>query len=183
MFELLLKEYGDQSRVPNFFYGSHPNNVDRFETLTALARRKYAKDVKEKRLSVNTEEFKRVTRAVVIATGRLDYEASRFPRRRRCSRRPCARGRTIRRRTTTSARSRSRRGSAAAWTRRSRALPIRSRRMRSSRRRIAIRVSRTIAKGDRAAAIASLERYLELDPERHPTRSRSKRRFRSSSVR
>ena len=34
--------------------------------------------MKEKRLIVNTEEFKRVTRAVVIATGRFDYEASRF---------------------------------------------------------------------------------------------------------
>ena len=39
---------------------------------------KYASDVKDKRLVVNTEEFKRVTRSVVIATGRLDYEQQRF---------------------------------------------------------------------------------------------------------
>ena len=78
VFELLLKEYGDKSRMSNFFYGSHPNNVERFETLTALIKSKYAKDVKEKRLAVNTEEFKRVTRRVVIETGRLDYEQSRL---------------------------------------------------------------------------------------------------------
>jgi len=78
VFELLLKEYGDKSRLTNFFYGSHPNNVERFETLTALIKSKYAKDVKEKRLAVNTEEFKRVTRRVVIETGRLDYEQSRL---------------------------------------------------------------------------------------------------------
>ena len=77
-FELLLKEYGDQGRITNFFYGSHPNNVERFETLSKLAAGKYAKDVKEKKLAVNTEEFKRVTRSVVIATGRLDYEQTRF---------------------------------------------------------------------------------------------------------
>lgn len=77
-FELLLKEHGDQSRLVNFFYGSHPNNVDRYETLSALVKDKYGRDVKEKRLVVNTEEFKRVTRSVVIATGRLDYEQQRF---------------------------------------------------------------------------------------------------------
>ncbi|HVR44564.1 MAG TPA: M48 family metalloprotease [Thermoanaerobaculia bacterium] len=77
-FELLLMEYGDQSRAANFFYGSHPKNVERYETLSKLAKGKYAKDVKEKRLIVNTEEFKRVTRSVVIATGRLDYEQARF---------------------------------------------------------------------------------------------------------
>ena len=77
-FELLLKEHGDQSRLANFFYGSHPNNVDRYETLSALVKAKYASDVKDKRLVVNTEEFKRVTRSVVIATGRLDYEQQRF---------------------------------------------------------------------------------------------------------
>jgi len=77
-FELLLKEHGDQSRIVNFFYGSHPNNVDRYETLTALVKEKYGRDVKDKRLVVNTEEFKRVTRSVVIATGRLDYEQQRF---------------------------------------------------------------------------------------------------------
>jgi beta-barrel assembly-enhancing protease len=77
-FELLLKEHGDQPRLVNFFYGSHPSNVGRFETLSALAKDKYGRDVKEKRLVVNTEEFKRVTRSVVIAVGRLDYEQQRF---------------------------------------------------------------------------------------------------------
>jgi beta-barrel assembly-enhancing protease len=77
-FELLLKEHGDQSRLVNFFYGSHPNNVDRFETLSSLAKDKYGRDLREKKLVVNTEEFKRVTRPVVIATGRYDYDAKRF---------------------------------------------------------------------------------------------------------
>jgi predicted Zn-dependent protease len=77
-FELLLAEHGDQPRLVNFFYGSHPANQERFATLTQLAKTKYAKDMAEKRLTVNTEDFKRVTRSVVIATGRLDYESQRF---------------------------------------------------------------------------------------------------------
>ena len=36
--------------MTNFFYGSHPNNVERFETLSGLVKTQYAKDVKEKRL-------------------------------------------------------------------------------------------------------------------------------------
>lgn len=77
-FELLLREYGDQRRLVNFFYGSHPANQERYTTLSGLAQGKYGRDVKEKKLVVNTEEFKRVTRSVVIATGRLDYEQQRF---------------------------------------------------------------------------------------------------------
>lgn len=77
-FELLLAEHGDQRPLVNFFYGSHPANVERFETLTALAKSKYGREIKERKLVVNTEEFKRVTRSVVIATGRLDYEQQRF---------------------------------------------------------------------------------------------------------
>jgi predicted Zn-dependent protease len=77
-FELLLAEHGDQRRLVNFFYGSHPANQERFNTLTDLAKSKYGGDVTSRRLTVNTEEFKRATRGAVIATGRLDYESSRF---------------------------------------------------------------------------------------------------------
>lgn len=77
-FELLLREYGDQRPLANFFYGSHPANQERYTTLSGLARGKYGREIKEKPLVVNTEEFKRVTRAVVTAVGRFDYEQQRF---------------------------------------------------------------------------------------------------------
>ena len=104
-FELLLKEHGDQPRLVNFFYGSHPANVraiqHAFRTREGQVRPRRQRKAK---LTVNTEEFKRATRGVVIATGRLDYEAAAVQhRRKRCSTRRSARGRTIRCRTTTSA--------------------------------------------------------------------------------
>ena len=76
-FEQLLKEYGDKSSVVNFFYSSHPSNVERIEKTTQLAKSKYANGSGGRRL-VNTEEFKRRTREVVIAVGQLDYEGKRF---------------------------------------------------------------------------------------------------------
>ena len=62
--ELLLRQPSDQS-------GSL-RDADRAREEQVRARRQ------EKRLVVNSEEFKRVTRWVVIATGRLDYEQQRF---------------------------------------------------------------------------------------------------------
>jgi len=76
-FEQLLKEHGDQAPVVNFFYGSHPSNVERIEKTTQLAKSKYANGGAGRRL-VNTEEFKRRTREVVIAVGRFDYDSKRF---------------------------------------------------------------------------------------------------------
>jgi len=77
-FEQLLKEYGDQSAVQNFFYGNHPTNVSRIETTTRLVKEKYAADLGTRRLIVNTQEFNRRTRALVIATAKSDYDARRF---------------------------------------------------------------------------------------------------------
>jgi predicted Zn-dependent protease len=77
-FELLLAEYGDQGRLQNFFYGSHPSNQERFRTLSDLAKSKYGKAVQSTKLTVNSEEFKRATRRVVIAVGVNDYDAKRF---------------------------------------------------------------------------------------------------------
>ncbi len=77
-FEQLLKEYGDQKPLVNFFYGSHPTNVARIERTGELVRTKYADDVAERRLVTNSEEFKRRTRELVVAVGRLDYEGKRF---------------------------------------------------------------------------------------------------------
>ncbi len=77
-FELLLLEYGDAGRIKNFFYGSHPSNQERFKTLTDLAKNKYGKNLASAKLAVNSEEFKRATRRVVIAVGINDYEDKRF---------------------------------------------------------------------------------------------------------
>jgi predicted Zn-dependent protease len=77
-FELLLAEYGDSGRLKTFFYGSHPSNQERFKTLTDLAKSKYGKTVESTKLAVNSEEFKRATRRVVIAVGVNDYEEKRF---------------------------------------------------------------------------------------------------------
>lgn len=77
-FEQLLKEHGDQAPLVNFFYGSHPTNVARIERLTELGRAKYADQLAQRRFLVNTEEFKRRTRELVVAVGRLDYEGKRF---------------------------------------------------------------------------------------------------------
>ncbi|MEX2535211.1 MAG: M48 family metalloprotease [Trueperaceae bacterium] len=77
-FELLLAEYGDQAPVVNFFYGSHPTLVERIERSRALAASRYGDRVAAERLGVNSEEFKRRTRELVVITGVLDYEGKRF---------------------------------------------------------------------------------------------------------
>lgn len=77
-FEQLLKEYGDQSAIQNFFYGNHPTNVARIENTTRLVKEKYEADLANRRLIVNTEEFNRRTRPLVLATAKYDYDAKRF---------------------------------------------------------------------------------------------------------
>jgi predicted Zn-dependent protease len=77
-FEQLIKEYGDQTPLQNFFYGSHPTNVARIERTTELVKSKYARDLGTRRLVVNTQEFMRRTRELVVATGILDYDNKRF---------------------------------------------------------------------------------------------------------
>jgi len=77
-FELLLMEYGDSGRLKNFFYGSHPSNQERFKTLTDLSKNKYGKVVASSKLAVNSEEFKRATRRVVVAVGVNDYDDKRY---------------------------------------------------------------------------------------------------------
>jgi predicted Zn-dependent protease len=77
-FEQLLREYGDQAPVTNFFYGSHPTLVSRIERSRELAATRYGDRVTSERLGVNTEEFKRRTRELVVLTGMLDYDSKRF---------------------------------------------------------------------------------------------------------
>jgi predicted Zn-dependent protease len=79
-FEQLLEEDSDQAPLTNFFYGNHPTNVVRIERTTALAQSKYAGQVANGRLIVNTQEYVQRTREVVIAFGRLDYVQKRFTR-------------------------------------------------------------------------------------------------------
>jgi predicted Zn-dependent protease len=78
VFEIFLKEFGDPPPLKHFFYGSHPANVERIERVGGLVKAKYQNEAAARRLVVNTEEFKRRTRQVVIAVGRLDYENKRF---------------------------------------------------------------------------------------------------------
>jgi predicted Zn-dependent protease len=77
-FELLLKEYGDPAPLQNFFYGDHPTNVARIERTSQLVQSQYADQLANPSLIVNTDEFARRTRELVIAVGRLDYAQKRF---------------------------------------------------------------------------------------------------------
>lgn len=77
-FQLLQKEYGDQGRVENFFYGSHPTNQSRIENLDGLLKSKYEKDIADKKLLVNTAEFRQRTRALVVGAAQSDYRGKRY---------------------------------------------------------------------------------------------------------
>jgi predicted Zn-dependent protease len=77
-FEQLMKEYGDQTTLQNFFYGDHPTNQSRIEKLTDLATSKYGQDLETRKLIVNTAEFKQRTNVLVSAAGTSDYERKRY---------------------------------------------------------------------------------------------------------
>src|SRR5438132_3468109 len=55
-FEQLLKEYGDQTALQNFFYGDHPTNKARIEKLTELT--KYKKRDKAKAIAAFEQYLK-----------------------------------------------------------------------------------------------------------------------------
>lgn len=76
-FEQLLKEYGDPPPLKHFFYGSHPTNRARIATLTDLIETKYTDRLTGPR-TVNTDEFRRRTRDLVVEVGRFDYEQKRY---------------------------------------------------------------------------------------------------------
>jgi beta-barrel assembly-enhancing protease len=77
-FEVLLKEYGDQGTIQNFFYGNHPTTQARIAHLTGLVTSKYSQDLDTRTLIVNTAEFTQRTRELVVAVGQLDYERKRY---------------------------------------------------------------------------------------------------------
>ena len=77
-FEQLMKEYGDQGAIENFFYGDHPTNKSRIEKLTGLVQSKY-KNLADSRLpDSNTDEFRKRTRELVRIVARMDYDRKRF---------------------------------------------------------------------------------------------------------
>ncbi len=77
-FEQLLKEYGDQGAIENFFYGDHPTNKSRIVKLTGLVQSKYSQDLESRKLLINTDEFTQRTRELIVNVGKLDYERKRF---------------------------------------------------------------------------------------------------------
>lgn len=78
MIEQIMKEYGDQQPVKNFFYGDHPTNVTRIKRLTEFVNTRYSGLATKRTPVVNTPEFKRRTREIVVVTGILDYKMKRF---------------------------------------------------------------------------------------------------------
>jgi predicted Zn-dependent protease len=77
-FQVLLQEYGDQPLVKNFFYGSHPTNQARIAHLSSLVQSKYAADIKNRTLLVNSDEYRQRTRALVVVAGQHNYQAKRY---------------------------------------------------------------------------------------------------------
>jgi predicted Zn-dependent protease len=77
-FERLLQEHSDPPPVQHFFYSDHPTNVARIERTSQLIQTRYADHLANPTWVVNTEEFARRTRELVVAVGRLDYERKRF---------------------------------------------------------------------------------------------------------
>lgn len=77
-FAKLHELFGDPPPLETFFYGSHPSNVERSKYLTELYTSKYASEIEGKPLISNTEEYKRRTRRIVIAVGKLDFKLKRF---------------------------------------------------------------------------------------------------------
>lgn len=76
-FEALLKEYGDASKREAFFYSSHPRNEERMARADAWAEANAAR-VATTTLTVSTNEFQQAIHAIVVATGKYDYDNGRF---------------------------------------------------------------------------------------------------------
>lgn len=75
-FEAILKEHGDPPPLVTFFWSDHPSTASRIKRTREIVNAKYSDPPATR--TVNTEEFKRRTRQIVVAMGVLDYEARRF---------------------------------------------------------------------------------------------------------
>lgn len=78
VFELLKKDYGDPSRLENFFFGNHPRLDERIEETSDLLRARYAAEAQDPNRTVDTPEFPLRTRTVVRENAALDIRAGRF---------------------------------------------------------------------------------------------------------
>ena len=77
VFELLKQDYGDSTRLENFFFGNHPRLEERIASTQELLRSRSAPRDAD-RLVRNTEDFQRRTRVVVRENALLDVRAGRF---------------------------------------------------------------------------------------------------------
>lgn len=77
-FELLLKTYGDESKIENFFYGNHSRNQDRINNINKLLEKEYKAKLEGKELTINSSEFRRRTRVLVRDNAVLDYKLKRY---------------------------------------------------------------------------------------------------------
>lgn len=64
IFEIFLRESGDQSTVVNFVYGDHSTNSNRLRLTRELVRSRYEKELPGRDLTVDTPEFQRIKRAL-----------------------------------------------------------------------------------------------------------------------
>jgi predicted Zn-dependent protease len=78
VFQLLRKEYDDQGRLENFFFGSHPRLTERIESTTRLLRSRYAAQAADPNLVKDGPDFQLRLRTVVRENAALDIRAGRF---------------------------------------------------------------------------------------------------------
>lgn len=77
-FRVLFEEHGDPEPIEHFFWGSHPTNRSRQQTLAKLVETEYADRLSDPDLVVNSERFQRSARRLFVAMGIDAYEAKRF---------------------------------------------------------------------------------------------------------
>jgi len=77
-FELLLRTYGDESKLDNFFYGNHSRNQDRIKNINKLLTKNFDKKFDGQNLVTNSTEFRRRTLLLVLNNAIKDYELKRY---------------------------------------------------------------------------------------------------------
>lgn len=78
VFDLLTKDFGDQGRMENFFFGSHPRLAERIENTTHLLNTRYAAQAAEPNRIKDSPDFPLRMRSVVRENAALDLRAGRF---------------------------------------------------------------------------------------------------------
>lgn len=78
VFVELLKQHQDSSTFKNFFWENHPTSTARVARMNELIAERYAERVKRGDLVVNTPEFGRRTRNLVMALAVADYQKQRL---------------------------------------------------------------------------------------------------------